>query len=266
MPVKCYLPKKGQFQSDIVVEFNYEDRENPKHNYIKEYEQNPIVFKTPTKSKDITLPLGSIVRAYVSIKQPQQYIKLDSFEVINNQNDLEDSFADNLTSSVILSNATEHLWDSELLIPSLGDPFEHLLKELKGNDDKLSTKGNINKAFIIATWLFTYNNIPRGHRSDYLERKLGMNDKYLTQVMNRYSVKFSDIADKNLTKNIWKDEEFVFQNKSVYFVRHTEKETKGGYMPTWLVKELETFITDEYYKGVTPYQLPLEMTGATTSG
>ena len=130
----------------------------------------------------------------------------------------------------------------------------------------LSTKGNIAKGLIVATYLFTYNNIPRGHRSDYLERKLGMNDKYITQVINRYSLKFQDIKDKNKTDDIWKDEEFVFENKTVYFVRHTDKETKGGYMPTWLVKELESFITEEYYKGATPYQLPLEMTGATTSG
>ena len=262
MPVKCYLPKKGQFQSDMVVEFNYEDRDDPKHNHIKEYDKAPIVFKTPTKGNDIKLPLGAIVRAYVSIKVGQK-IKLDSFEIINNQNDLEDSFSDKLTSSVILSNATEHLWESQFLIPSLGDPLELLLKELKGNDDTLSTKGNINKAVIVATYLFTFNNIPRGHRSDYLERKLGMNDKYITQVMNRYSVKFQDLKDKNKTPNIWKDEEFVFENKTVYFVRHTDKETKGGYMPTWLVKELESFITEEHYKGAIPYTLPPAFTGAT---
>ena len=80
MPVKCYLPKKGQFQSDMVVEFNYEDRDDPNHNHIKEYDKAPIVFKTFTKGKDIKLPLGAIVRAYVSVKQPQQNIKLDSFE------------------------------------------------------------------------------------------------------------------------------------------------------------------------------------------
>ena len=93
MPVKCYLPKKGQFQSDMVVEFNYEDRDDPNHNHIKEYDKAPIVFKTPTKGNDIQLPLGAIVRAYVSIKVGQK-IKLDSFEIINNQNDLEDSFSD----------------------------------------------------------------------------------------------------------------------------------------------------------------------------
>ena len=238
MPVKSYLPSKGQFQSDLVVEFNYEDRENPKHNHIKEYDQAPIEFKTPTRGESIKLPLGCIVRAYVSIKQPAQKIKLDSFEIINNDTGLEDSFSDKLTSSIILSNATEHLWSSELLIPSLGDPVEHFLKELPRKEGVLSTKGNIAKGLIVATYLFTYNNIPRGHRSDYLERKLGMNDKYITQVINRYSLKFQDIKDKNKTDDIWKDEEFVFENKTVYFVRHTDKETKGGYMPTWLVKEL----------------------------
>lgn len=263
MPVKCYLPKKGQFQSDMVVEFNYEDRDDPNHNHIKEYDKAPIVFKTFTKGKDIKLPLGAIVRAYVSVKQPNQNIKLDSFEVINNTNDLEDSFADKLTTSIILFNATEHLWESQFLIPSMGDPFELLLKELKGNDDTISTKGNINKAFIVATYLFTYNNIPRGHRSDYLERKLGMNDKYITQVINRYSVKYQDLLDSNKTKDIWKDEEFVFENKTVYFVRHTKEETKGGYMPNWLLKELESFITEEHYKGVIKYELPPAFTGAT---
>ena len=63
-----------------------------------------------------------------------------------------------------------------------------------------------------------------------------MNDKYITQVINRYSLKFQDIKDKNKTDDIWKDEEFVFENKTVYFVRHTDKETKGGYMPNLVSK------------------------------
>ena len=59
-------------------------------------------------------------------------------------------------------------------------------------------------------------------------------------------------------------EEIAVENKSVYIVRHTDKQRRGGYMPNWLKLELEQFLNAEFNKVIGyKYELPAEYTGAT---
>ena len=231
---------------------------------VKEWnDDKPVVITTTTRSKDITIPVNAGVRAFVSLKQPANKISLDKFEVWNNTSGVEDDWADGLTSKIILDMATAELWKNEKLIPELESYIEQAFKSLERNDNRISLKSNIGKAFAFMIYNYTVNNIPRGLQQDYLQTKLNMSDKYFSQLVSRYSVTYKEIQFTNQQDELFMGKEkFAFKNKTVYFVRHTEK-LKGGYLPNWLALEVEDFINKEFVKVPSyRYQLDPDYKGA----
>ena len=73
-----------------------------------------------------------------------------------------------------------------------------------------------------------------------------MDNSYVQQIINRNSVKYSDLKADNKTAHIWKSKKFEYKDKPVYFVRHSDSKTQGGYMPQWLVDEYEKFLNKEF--------------------
>ena len=241
--------------SDYIVTFKTD---------VKEWNADkPVVITTTTRSKDITIPVNAGVRAFVSLKQPANKISLDKFEVWNNTSGVEDDWADGLTSKIILDMATAELWKNEKLIPELESYIEQAFKSLERNDNRISLKSNIGKAFAFMIYNYTVNNIPRGLQQDYLQTKLNMSDKYFSQLVSRYSVTYKEIQFTNQQDELFMGKEkFAFKNKTVYFVRHTEK-LKGGYLPNWLKLEVEDFINKEFVKVPSyRYQLDPDYKGA----
>ena len=241
--------------SDYIVTFTTD---------VKEWNADkPVVITTTTRSKDITIPVNAGVRAFVSLKQPANKISLDKFEVWNNTSGVEDDWADGLTSKIILDMATAELWKNEKLIPELESYIEQAFKSLERNDNRISLKSNIGKAFAFMIYNYTVNNIPRGLQQDYLQKKLNMSDKYFSQLVSRYSVTYKEIQFTNQQDELFMGKEkFAFKNKTVYFVRHTEK-LKGGYLPNWLALEVEDFINKEFVKVPSyRYQLDPDYKGA----
>ena len=245
----------NKIASDYIVTFTTD---------VKEWNADkPVVITTTTRSKDITIPVNAGVRAFVSLKQPANKISLDKFEVWNNTSGVEDDWADGLTSKIILDMATAELWKNEKLIPELESYIEQAFKSLERNDNRISLKSNIGKAFAFMIYNYTVNNIPRGLQQDYLQTKLNMSDKYFSQLVSRYSVTYKEIQFTNQQDELFMGKEkFAFKNKTVYFVRHTEK-LKGGYLPNWLKLEVEDFINKEFVKVPNyRYQLDPDYTGA----
>ena len=241
--------------SDYIVTFKTD---------VKEWNADkPVVITTTTRSKDITIPVNAGVKAFVSLKQPANKISLDKFEVWNNTSGVEDDWADGLTSKIILDMATAELWKNEKLIPELESYIEQAFKSLERNDNRISLKSNIGKAFAFMIYNYTVNNIPRGLQQDYLQKKLNMSDKYFSQLVSRYSVTYKEIQFTNQQDELFMGKEkFAFKNKTVYFVRHTEK-LKGGYLPNWLKLEVEDFINKEFVKVPSyRYQLDPDYRGA----
>ena len=245
----------NKIASDYIVTFTTD---------VKEWnDDKPVVITTTTRSKDITIPVNAGVRAFVSLKKPANKISLDKFEVWNNTSGVEDDWADGLTSKIILDMATAELWKNEKLIPELESYIEQAFKSLERNDNRISLKSNIGKAFAFMIYNYTVNNIPRGLQQDYLQKKLNMSDKYFSQLVSRYSVTYKEIQFTNQQDELFMGKEkFAFKNKTVYFVRHTEK-LKGGYLPNWLKLEVEDFINKEFVKVPNyRYQLDPDYTGA----
>ena len=245
----------NKIASDYIVTFTTD---------VKEWnDDKPVVITTTTRSKDITIPVNAGVRAFVSLKQPANKISLDKFEVWNNTSGVEDDWADGLTSKIILDMATAELWKNEKLIPELESYIEQAFKSLERNDNRISLKSNIGKAFAFMIYNYTVNNIPRGLQQDYLQTKLNMSDKYFSQLVSRYSVTYKEIQFTNQQDELFMGKEkFAFKNKTVYFVRHTEK-LKGGYLPNWLKLEVEDFINKEFVKVPSyRYQLDPDYRGA----
>jgi hypothetical protein len=166
------------------------------------------------------------------------YSPLDDFN--------ENLWADKLTHKIILDNAVRFLWSENKGIAQLTEPEELFLAHSLKDTDRVSTKGNHNKALIFSTWCFALNNIPRGFQSEWLEMKLGMDNSYITQIINRNSVKYSDLQAEKKTADIWKPKKFEYKDKPVYFVRHSDSKQLGGYMPQWLVDEYEEFLNKEF--------------------
>ena len=76
--------------------------------------------------------------------------------------------------------------------------------------------------------------------------KLGMDNSYIQQIINRNSVKYSDLKAENKTVTFGKAKKFEYKDKPVYFVRHSDKKIQGGYMPQWLIDEYEKFLNKEF--------------------
>ena len=94
---------------------------------------------------------------------------------------------------IFLDNAVRSLWAENKAIPVLTEPEEKFLAHSRKDSPRVSTKGNHNKALIFSTYCFALNNVPRGFQSEWLEMKLGMDNSYIQQIVNRNSVKYSDL-------------------------------------------------------------------------
>ena len=61
---------------------------------------------------------------------------------------------------------------SELIKPKLPEEFELVLdNHLEKNDNRVATKGDINKGIIFLTYLYAINNVPHFFQSYWLKRK-----------------------------------------------------------------------------------------------
>ena len=198
------------------------------------------------KGKLITIPLNHTVQAEIKVESNK--IRLSRYDVhfSSLDDEFENQWADKLTYKIVLDNCVRYLWAENLAIPKMIEAEERFLAHTLKDTDRVSTKGNHNKALIFSTYCFALNNIPRGFQSEWLEMKLGMDNSYVQQIINRNSVKYSDLKADNKTAHIWKSKKFEYKDKPVYFVRHSDSKTQGGYMPQWLVDEYEKFLNKEF--------------------
>jgi hypothetical protein len=233
---------------------------------IKDSNQDdPISLSVPYsingKQSKIVLPLNASVVADIDIQQPSQKLMLNSYSVHFNSTGLEDGFADNITHRVVRYNAVQSLWKEHKLIPKMDLQLEQILKDIPRSDkDNLQLKTDLAKGVIFCTYLFAVNNIPTGFQSEYLEKKTGMSNNFITQIINRYSVTLDDVIKAKKQDLLFtKSDKLVIEEKTVYFVRHTDRKLKGGYLPMWIEKLVEKELSEIY--GV-DYKLPLEAKGA----
>ncbi len=227
-----------------------------------------IPYSVKGKQSRINIPVGASVVADIEILQPSQRISLNNYSVNFNNLEFEEAFADNITHRVITYNAVQRLWLEGKLIPKMEDHIEQILKDIprseKGNPQ---LKTDLAKGVVMCAYIFTVNNIPTGFQSEYLEMKTGMPNNYITQIINRYSETFELVAKENKSKLIWENtDQLVIKDKPVYFVRHTDRKIKGGYLPMWIEKLVEKELSKIYkaigYKFTLPpeYKASMEVT------
>ena len=252
---------------------------------IKDYDKEGETPIPVLRGKDIKVPLGASLIVEVEIKQPSQRLSINNWTINNNDTGLEESWGDRLTNEIVVNATTRYLWSKGLAIPvpdneygfGLGgviidDDIEKITKNVIDNIDwvqglreegkyKISTKGDINKGFILTTYLWAISNIPNGFQLEYCERMLGLKANEMSNFLSRYSFTFEEISKAKLTENLFSGKEkFDYEGKPVYFVKHTNEKIQGGYLPNWLALTVEDYI--EEVVGM-PYTLPIEMTGAT---
>jgi len=232
---------------------------------IKESNQkNPTSLSIPYsikgKQTKIDLPLNSSVVADIEVQQPSQKIKLNNYSVNFNNTGFEDGFADNITHRVVMYNAVQRLWLEDKLLPQIDLHIEELLKEIPRTDrGTLQLKTDLAKAVVFVTYLFTVSNVPTGFQSEYLEKKTGMSNNYITQIINRYSVTYDDVKKAKKTNALFTSpKQLVIKDKPVYFVRHTLRKLKGGYIPMWVAKLVEKELSKNFRAIGYQYKLPPE--------
>ena len=212
---------------------------------VNDKKKEPTTLRTD-KNNTIEIPLNHLLSVEMEMFANKLRLKNYTITYSTLDDELENTWADSLTQKIILDNAVRSLWADNKAIPVLTEPEEKFLAHSRKDSPRVSTKGNHNKALIFSTYFFALNNIRRGFQSEWLEMKLGMDNSYVQQIINRNSVKYSDLKAENKTDDIWKPKKLEYKNKPVYFVRHSDKETKGGYMPQWLVDEYEDFLNKEF--------------------
>ena len=248
---------------------------------IKDYNKEKTGYLTPIpvlRGKDIKIPLEAKLIVEVEIEHPSNKLSIKRWTVVHNSTGLEQSWGDRLTNDIVVNATTRYLWEEGLALPVPSPEFVIGLYSLIMEDDskvpvdmellvsdkgtaKISSKGDINKGFIIATYLFAVNNIPAGFQLEYCEKLLGMNSNEMSNFLSRYSITFQDLVKAELTGKLFTSEEkFDYKNKPVYFSKHTDKKIVGGYLPKWVQVMLEDYLSDKLSSKVT---LPPEMTGAT---
>jgi hypothetical protein len=48
----------------------------------------------------------------------------------------------------------------------------------------------------------------------------------------------------------------------VYFIKHTDKNLEGGYMPVWVQTKLEEYFNEKYDESFNNFKLDTEMLGS----
>ena len=216
------------------------------HTDLTEHDKKDPQRLRTDKGKFIDIPLNHTLSCVIEVFANKIYLRNYSVHYSSLDDDVENTWADKLTQKIIIDNAVRYLWSEQKAIPQMTEVEERFLAHTLEDSKRVSTKGIHNKALIFATYLFTLNNIPRGFQSEYLEMKLGMNNSYVQQIINRNSVKYSDLKAEDKTDDIWKPKKFEYKDKPVYFVRHSDSKQQGGYMPKWLVDEYEKFLNKEF--------------------
>ena len=248
---------------------------------IKDYNKEKTGYLTPIpvlRGKDIKIPLEAKLIVEVEIEHPSNKLSIKRWTVVHNSTGLEQSWGDRLTNDIVVNATTRYLWEQGLALPVPTPEFVIGLYSLIMEDDskvpidmellvsdkgtaKISSKGDINKGFIIATYLFAVNNVPTGFQLEYCEKILGMNSNEMSNFLSRYSFTFEEISKAKLTENLFNGKEkFDYEGKPVYFVKHTDKKIVGGYLPKWVQVMLEDYLSERLgYK----VKLDFEMLGAT---
>ena len=258
---------------------------------IKDYNREDGGYLTPIpvlRGKDILVPLEASLIVDVEIERPSNRLFIKSWTVKHNTNGLEDRWGDRLTNEIVVNATTRYLWERGLAIPVpdnfyamglvgivIDDDINKISSKLKKNPFdsevleslreegkyKISTKGDINKGFILTTYLWAINNIPLGFQLEYCERLLGLKANEMSNFISRYSFTFEEISKANLTGNLFNGKEkFDYEGKPVYFVKHSDEKVQGGYLPKWLSTQVEDYISEMVQM---PYTLQPEMKGAT---
>ena len=233
------MPKKNDIVSDTYFSVTW-------FTSLDEHDKKKPQRLRTDKGNFIDIPLNCTLDASVVVEFNKISLKNYTVRYSSLDDPNENLWADKLTHKIVLDNAVRSLWADNLAIPVLTEPEELFLAHTLKDTDRVSTKGNHNKALIFSTYCFALNNIPRGFQSEWLEMKLGMDNSYIQQIINRNSVKYSDLQADKKTADIWKPKKFEYKDKPVYFVRHSDKKIQGGYMPQWLVDEYEEFLNKEF--------------------
>jgi len=86
-----------------------------------------------------------------------------------------------------------------------------------------------------------------------------MSNNYITQIINRYSVTYDDVKKAKKTNALFTSpKQLVIKDKPVYFVRHTDRKIKGGYLPMWIEKLVEKELSKIYKAIGYKFTLPPE--------
>ncbi len=237
--------------------------------------EKPNTLVVP-KAEDIEIPLGAYLQVRLEILQPENRLHLTDYLVGFNATGFDTQWASKLNHSIAFYNAVLECWNtesefsrtderpsketpSELMRPTLPEEFELVINNhLEKNKDRVSTKGDINKGIIFMTYLYAINNVPHFFQGLWLKEKLGMDSKYLSQVINRMSSTYQDLVALKKSDDFLNGAEvFDKDNKPIYFVRHTETQLKGGYISKVIEDKVQDFVRE--MSGNPYFKIPIEM-------
>lgn len=217
------------------------------------------------KGNDIKIPNQSFVQVDVTKpKMKQTSLLIDNYNYFFGDSPTattDRSWADKVTNEVLAFNIYKYLIDNEEfeMLPSFEQCFIDELNDQTNNGKQPMKAGNdIQKGLIVAMYNWCVSKYPRGLQGQVMEYYTGLTPKRVSNILSRISCTYQELRNEGMEISRYKNK-VVINNKTVYFVKHTDNKTQGGYMPKWVENKLQDFFTEKYFKEISAsYQVKLD--------
>tara|TARA_R110002050_G_scaffold74975_1_gene160770 strand:- start:1489 stop:2199 length:711 start_codon:yes stop_codon:yes gene_type:complete len=212
----------------------------------------------PTSQKDIDIPTGSSLSVVLTQPETKPIWKAFTLSKVtyDHMETNPTAWADKVTNPIIGYNVYKHLLDNYELdwLPKFAPALQQALNdEMNPN---LGASTDFQKGLVIAMYNWCIEKYPAGTTGQVMENITGLAPKRVSNILSRVSCTYEELREEGMEISRFKNK-VVINNKSVYFVKHTDTKLRGGYMPKWVATLINDYI-NEHYTSLTAGQFSLD--------
>lgn len=215
------------------------------------------------KGKDIDIPKD----CYVAVEVKREGLSTSTPILANYYFHFNDTFtatyprawADKVNNEVLQYNVYKKLLEEDREF--LAVPHYLWVREINSVDHPLKAGNDIEKGLIVGSYNFVVDTMPRGLRGLAMEKHTGLTPKRVSNILSRVSATYEEVQAEGINPFKYK-KPIVINRKKVYFIKHTDKNLEGGYMPKWVQTKLEEYFNEKYDESFNNFQLDPEMLGS----
>ena len=196
------------------------------------------------RGKDIVIPENHKLVVTIDKRMP-----IDSPLITNIDYQVTDDFevgwVDKATYSIVKYNVMKKCLEDKNFLPELPKVIATAIKDNRTDDKPLGAGTDFQKALVTALYNFSISQYPQGLRGQAMEMYTGLKAKRVSDIISRVSCTYQEVRNAGMEIHRYKNK-VVIDNKTVYFVKHTDSDIEGGYMPKWIESLINDYLNENY--------------------